>query len=763
MTAHGTTPSAHYLRSRMSRVCVAITGATAQEMIDKAESVVRENPFIEFRLDYLPDPLAAIPKFQEFLYERSEITAIATCRRVAGGGRFRGTPTDAFEILTSAAKAGFHLLDLEIETAEAVKHQQVEAVRSIGAGLILSSHDFDGTRDLDRTFHRLAVFDPDFYKIVSTAKSLYDNVVMKKFLEHISDSANVIGICMGEQGFISRIIGVRAGSVFTFAAATEGQETAAGQVTARTLLETYRIEHIDASTKIYGVAGNPIRHSLSPAMLNSAFRRETINGVFLALDTRKLSDLLKLVHETPIQGLAVTMPFKQEIMPFLAKTDAVSEKIGACNTVVRAQDGRLFGFNTDVGGIVRPLERRLQLRGAKVLVLGAGGAARAAVFGLVEKGADVTILNRTPETAQKLARQAKAHSIRRDQVAKTHFDVIVNATPAGMAGQKLEMILHPEELNARLVFDTVYNPIDTPLIRTARERGIAVITGVEMFVQQGARQFEIWTGKPAPEEEMLRVVLHALRRRAELANPDLPGPRIVPPRPRSDESAKSAEQSISGAGANTAVHIKGSPKLEIHSGARAAGELRPSPSASLKPTAVPPLPQVAAISHPAPAKAAPSARTVLTAPLKPAIKPSSRREPSANLHSASAHPASSQKPGAVPKTAPVRKPAPAAASARSRPVAKTATKPAAKAALVKAPGKVASPRKAAAPAIGSRSVKPSITVKPAHKANGNGRSHGTAPGKLKTSARPIARAIPSKLLKGVIPQTAKPRKGAAKR
>ena len=161
--------------------------------------------------------------------------------------------------------------------------------------------------------------------------------------------------------------------------------------------------------------------------------------------------------------------------------------------------------------MVRPLERRLPLRGAKILVLGAGGAGRAAVFGLVEQGAEVFIWNRTAETAKKLARQAKAKTIRREQIIKSNFDVIINTTPVGMRGVKPASLLEPKELNTRLVFDLVYNPIDTPLIRMAREKGLPVITGVEMFVHQGARQFEIWTGKPAPEEEMLRVVIHALR------------------------------------------------------------------------------------------------------------------------------------------------------------------------------------------------------------------------------------------------------------
>jgi 3-dehydroquinate dehydratase/shikimate dehydrogenase len=249
-------------------------------------------------------------------------------------------------------------------------------------------------------------------------------------------------------------------------------------------------------------------------MMNTAFRRETVNAVYLALQTTKLSDLLKLVHEIPIQGVSITMPLKQEILPHLEQTDPLSAKIGAVNTI-RMLDGKLYGFNTDVAGIVGPLEKRMSLRGAKILVLGAGGAARAAVFGLRDKGAEVFILNRTPETAHKLARQSGSKTIKKEALAKTSFDAIVNATPVGMAGNKAAPLLEAKDLNTRLVFDLVYNPLETPLIHLARQKGIPIVTGIEMFVQQGARQFEIFTGKPAPEEEMFRVVLHALRQQAE--------------------------------------------------------------------------------------------------------------------------------------------------------------------------------------------------------------------------------------------------------
>jgi 3-dehydroquinate dehydratase/shikimate dehydrogenase len=503
------------IRSRIGKVCVAIIGATVAEMVERADAAVKETNFLEFRLDYLDKPLAALPRLKQFLAEHTAVTAIATCRRAPNGGKFEGTVAAETEILIKAAGSGFHLVDLELESAEELKKNDFQKLRETGVALIVSFHDFKQTKDLDGVFARIKPFEPEFVKIVPTARTLTDNLTLMRFIERVNDHSNIIGVCMGDAGIISRVLGVRAGSAFTFAAATAGEETAPGQIAARTLIETYRIDHVDAATKVYGVAGNPIRSSLSPLMMNAAFRRETVNAVYLALQADKIADLLTLVKEIPIQGISVTMPLKQEIIPHLENTDPLSAKIGACNTLLRAQDGKLYGFNTDVAGVVAPLERRMSLRGAKVLVLGAGGAARAAVFGLRDKGADVWILNRTPETAQKLAKQAGAKTIKKEAVAKTPFDVIVNATPIGMAGNKSAQILEAKDLNTKLVFDLVYNPIETPLIAAARSKGIPVVAGVEMFVQQGARQFEIWTGKPAPEEEMLRVVLHALKQKAE--------------------------------------------------------------------------------------------------------------------------------------------------------------------------------------------------------------------------------------------------------
>ena len=501
-----------FLPLRLPRVCLAVTGADAGEMVDKAEALVRDNTFLEFRLDYLSRPALALPKIRRFIEYHPHATVIATCRRAASGGKFRGSIASQLGLLTRAAAAGCQLVDIELQSAVRVKPEHLQRLRT-KAAVILSFHDFRSTKKLEETLDKMLAFPADFYKIVTTATTLYDNVMMMKFLEKQSDKHSLVGLCMGEQGIISRVLGVRAGSAFTFAALREDERTAPGQVTAQELRSTYRIEQVDAATRVYGVAGDPVGHSLSPPIMNAALRRENVNGVYLALHAKSLKDLLACVRDIPIHGLSITMPYKESIVQYLDNTDSQTTKVGACNTVVRAQDGKLYGFNTDAAGVVRPLEQRITLENAKILVLGAGGAARAAVFGLRERGAEVYILNRSAAPAQKLARQARARTVKRPDLKKLTFDVIINATPVGM-GNTRETPLHENEINARYVFDMIYDPPETRLLKLAKARGAEVIPGVEMFVQQAARQFEIWTGKPAPWDDMLRVVCIAQAQRA---------------------------------------------------------------------------------------------------------------------------------------------------------------------------------------------------------------------------------------------------------
>ncbi|HZR58312.1 MAG TPA: shikimate dehydrogenase [Terriglobales bacterium] len=512
MNASSNNYISRFFHARLPRVCVAVTASEPSDLIEKAETLVRDNIFLEFRLDYLSKPALAFTKIKEFTGYHPHVFVIATCRRDSNGGKFRGSIASQLEILAKSSAAGCQLVDVEIETALKCKPQQLQLLRQKSA-LILSSHDFRSTKKLEETLEKMTALDADFYKIVSTATTLYDNVVMMKFLEKHSDKHSLIGLCMGEQGIISRVLGVRAGSVFTFGAVNPDEKTAPGQVTGQELRNTYRIEQIDIATKVYGVAGDPVAHSLSPAIMNAAMRRENVNAVYVALHAKTIKDLLACVKDIPIHGLSITMPYKEAIVSHLDNTDTQTTKSGACNTVVRSQDGKLYGFNTDSAGIIRPLEQRITIDKAKILVLGAGGAARAAVFALKGRGAEVYILNRTAAPAQKLARSARARLLKKSDLKKHTFDVIINATPVGM-GNHRDSPLNADEIKAKYVFDMVYDPRETRLLQLAKEKGAEVIPGVEMFVHQAARQFEIWTGKPAPWDEMLNVVDRALQDRA---------------------------------------------------------------------------------------------------------------------------------------------------------------------------------------------------------------------------------------------------------
>ena len=519
-------PNAHSLRARVGRIAIALQARQPSELFSLAESALRESRLLEFRLDALDKPQAAIAPLKRFLHkaqqQHGEIVAIATCRRKPNGGQFSGTLAEELHLLQEAVTAGCSIVDLEIESAEQATEVQFQGLRqslhASNAALLISFHNFTRFVDPATVLDRMRAFQPDFLKIIPTARSLMDNVRLLRWMDKLIGNEQVVALAMGEEGALSRILSLRSGSAFTFAAPTTGaQGTAPGQFTAHAMRESFRIEQIDKATRIYGVVGNPVAHSLSPLMQNAAFQRERFDAVYLPLLVHTMEDLLEAVRELPLSGLSITMPFKQQILPHLANLDPLSARLGACNTVRLGADRRLYGFNTDVAGVVRPLERRLPLRGAQVLVLGAGGAARAAVFGLVDKGARVYLCGRNTEITARLADEAGATAIARSLVPDQSFDVLVNATPCGMVGHPQSLPLLPEEWNARVVFDLVYNPLETPLLRMARERGCTVIQGVEMFVQQGARQFELWTGKPAPEAEMMRTVLHALEQRTQAA------------------------------------------------------------------------------------------------------------------------------------------------------------------------------------------------------------------------------------------------------
>jgi len=260
------------------------------------------------------------------------------------------------------------------------------------------------------------------------------------------------------------------------------------------------------------VIGDPVGHSLSPAMQNAGFAARRMNAVYLPFLVHDLKDFLDSVGPLGIQGFSVTLPHKERILRHLDGCDPLAGQIGAVNTVVVRGGGKLYGYNTDYVGVLRSLEKRMPLRGSHVLIVGAGGAARAVAFALAQAGASVCVTARRPARAKSLARAAGGEAIARNRVGREFFDAIVNATPVGMHPRVGDSPLAARELNCRLVFDTIYRPRVTKLLQLAARRGIETVSGLEMFVAQGTAQWEIWTGERAPVEAMRRAVVEALVR-----------------------------------------------------------------------------------------------------------------------------------------------------------------------------------------------------------------------------------------------------------
>ena len=505
------------LRPRLSRICVALSG---EHMLQRAGAMAGEFRFFEFRLDSVDRPEEFLYELGLFLKVHPQLTAIATCRRTVNGGAYPGTARDELHLLEQAAILGAHIVDVSLETAEetATHPQALTPIRRGKAALLLSWHDFQQTPDLEAIHCRMAAFTPDLYKIVPTAQNLRDSLALFKFLREHRDDGNMVAMAMGTPGLATRVLGPANGSVFTFASADDGSATAPGQLDIRTLRDLYRIDRITPETRIYGVFGKPITGSKSPLMFNTAFCEAEVDAVYLPLETGSPDDLFAAMHGLPLAGASVTMPLKETILPRLDALDPLAREIGAANTLVRRQNGTILGHNTDAAGILEPLGQRVHLYDSDVLILGAGGAARAAVFALAKHVSIVTVMSRNHSRAQELAIHAGVQAIRPEDLASdsdARWDVIVNATPYGMLNQPLQQIpIRDEDFYCDTFFELVYNPVETPLLQLARSRGSHVIPGYEMFLAQGIAQFNLWIGKPAPGRAMRAAVLEELEPQA---------------------------------------------------------------------------------------------------------------------------------------------------------------------------------------------------------------------------------------------------------
>lgn len=502
-------------RNSLPRICIALGFRDVETLLNHARKELEGGErFFEFRLDYLPTPEQGIAAIRKFLARHPECTIMATCRRHQNHGRFNGSIEEQIRVLESAVKAGAKVVDIEIESAENAA-ARLDNLRA-QACVLISYHNFSGTPSLEAVLRRMTRIPADGYKIVTTARKPSDNSRVLQ-LARSSPKIPLVLLAMGETGFPTRVLSTAFGGLYTYAAPVAAEGTAAGQVSAKLLRNLYRVEKFTRAAKIYGVIADPVRHSISPAVHNRAFQARRGDAVYLPflVQPAQLKDFLVLADKLPLAGFSVTIPHKQRILRYLDSIDSLARRIGAVNTVWR-KAGKWRGTNTDVDGVIGPLSKHLRLAKSSALVAGNGGAARGAAYALTEAGAKVYIVGRNPDRVRALAKACGAEALLREQAEARKFDVVIHATPLGMYPH-VDECFFKDCIPGDLVFDMVYNPAETVLTRRAAQEGKKVIHGLAMFLEQAARQFEIWTGESAPRSVMERAALEALNHASSAA------------------------------------------------------------------------------------------------------------------------------------------------------------------------------------------------------------------------------------------------------
>ena len=495
-------------RTPFPRICIALGLPDAETLLAHARAEYEAGErFFEFRLDYLPNPDHGVAAIRKFLTRQSDCTILATCRRHQNMGRFNGSIEEQLRVLEAAISAGAKAVDVEIESAENCV-PRLEALRS-RAYLLLSYHNYGGTPATEPVMRRMMKVPADGYKIVTTAKKPSDNCKVLDLARAFPKTQTVL-LAMGETGFPTRVLSTGFGGLYTYAAPNHIEGTASGQITARQLRNLYRVEKVSRSAKIYGVIADPVRHSISPAVHNRAFQARRVDAVYLPFLVHpvQLKDFFIMAAKLPLSGFSVTIPHKQKIIRYLDAVEPLARRIGAVNTVWR-KSGKWRGTNTDADGVTRPLEKRLRLGKSSVLVVGNGGAARGAAYALAAAGANLAITGRNIDRVRVLARATGAELLTKEQAEARMFDVLIHATPLGMM-PRTNQCFFEGKIPAKLVFDMVYNPLETVLLRKAKSQGAETICGLEMFIEQAVRQFEIFTGETAPRAVMEKAAREAL-------------------------------------------------------------------------------------------------------------------------------------------------------------------------------------------------------------------------------------------------------------
>jgi len=487
-------------------ICIALMPQTTAEAVSQMTDLAPKADLFELRVDAMQEcDLGAV------LAARTR-PMIVTNRRAAEGG-CREQPEDArLAVLAEAVRLGADYVDVELAGLAAFE-RLVPSTERGRTKLIVSYHDTENMPpDLPARAREIEATGADVVKVAGTARRLEDNLPVFETLR--ATRKPVIALAMGELGEPSRILAGKFGGLLMFASTAAGAESAPGQITTRQMRELYHAHRVGPDTKVYAVMGNPVEHSLSPAIHNAAFKAAGIDAVYVRLKVKgDPAEVVRAFEAVPVDGYSVTIPHKEAVMAACVQVDATSRRMRAVNTLVRRDDG-YHATNTDVTSAMKVLAAALgtdDFGGKRALVVGAGGVGRAYVHGLVERGAEVFVTDIDAARCDALAAEAGATAIAQHDLARCEADVLMNATPVGM-WPKVDATPVPAELlrTGMIVFDAVYNPGETRLLREAAAAGCVTLSGVEQFVGQAVEQFELWTGKDAPQALMRQVVLDAL-------------------------------------------------------------------------------------------------------------------------------------------------------------------------------------------------------------------------------------------------------------
>ncbi|MBN2376164.1 MAG: shikimate dehydrogenase [Sedimentisphaerales bacterium] len=487
---------------------------------------------VELRLDYARGKLAD-GEIQTLIgsARRLGLMVLATCRPEWEGGSFKGPEQQRLEILRQAAAGGADFVDVELACFERedfdIQHLTGADLAKSGiqkAKLLLSSHDFNAKPvDIAERLDRMAGFGADVRKIAYQADSIEDSFEALDVLREFSAAGQaVVALAMGPAGVITRILAKKLGAFLTFASLVPDSETAPGQLTVEQMKGVFRWDEVGCDTKVFGVIGYPVAHSMSPALHNGSFLQVNYNGLYLPMlvepPRQRFQDFVDGMRQRQwlnLRGLSVTIPHKHNALEYVrdhgGQLEPLAEKIGAVNTLLFEGD-QVSGFNTDYAGSLDAITNtlgisRYELKGMSAAVVGAGGAARALVAGLTDVGAQVTIYNRTVEKAQVLGQEFNCQWKPLEQLRQMDCELLVNATSIGMHPIVDASPVPAECLKKGMaVFDTVYNPWQTRLLCDAEAVGATVIDGVAMFVNQAAAQFEMFTQQRAPLALMRKIV-----------------------------------------------------------------------------------------------------------------------------------------------------------------------------------------------------------------------------------------------------------------